>query len=192
MSEHDREVAKREAERRALTGSPTFTAAGAAPRAEEPTPGGPLLARAEAAYRAVIALPGTLGPEVCALVESHYALAAEVERLRASRPASAPAGTQRMLPHAAAWLRDLSDDANVTDEQSRNLTSIAEQLDRLDMTLRGAAPTASAAVRRVIDAWDAYAHTRDGADYYAETDDAVAALRDALGEPHPQPERRKA
>ena len=40
------------------------------------------LTRAEAAYRAVIALPGTLGPEVCALVESQYELAGLVAGLR--------------------------------------------------------------------------------------------------------------
>jgi hypothetical protein len=39
----------------------------------------------EAAYRAVIALPGQLGPEVCALVESQHELAGEVAALLATR-----------------------------------------------------------------------------------------------------------
>jgi hypothetical protein len=55
------------------------------------------LARAEVAYRAVIALPGKLGPEVCALVESQHELAGLVATLRAgSAPPAAPDGER---PH---------------------------------------------------------------------------------------------
>jgi hypothetical protein len=58
-------------------------------------------ARHEAAYRAVIALPGQLGPEVCALVESQHELAGEVSRLRAALASAAQRARTQALEDAA-------------------------------------------------------------------------------------------